>query len=244
MLLQHSGLHYRSFMKALSALLNPQTYFEIGTNKGFSLAQVPDADAICVDPDFQLEANPMAAGRKRGFLFQTTSDIFFAENDIRVFFPGGIDLAFLDGMHCFEFLLRDILNTERFCHKTSVMLIHDCLPLNVRMTNREFVLDETEPEPMRFWWAGDVWRVLPILARFRPDLRICFFDCPPTGLVAVSNLDSHSSLLAENYADILSEFSVLSLAEYGIDRLWNLYPTLSTNTCTEDEVLAALFSRA
>lgn len=53
-------------------------------------------------------------------------------------------------MHCFEFLLRDKFNTERFCHQISVMLIHDRLPLNVRMTNREFVLDETEPAPMRF----------------------------------------------------------------------------------------------
>lgn len=44
-------------------------------------------------------------------LFQATSDDFFASDFLR---RDGIrlGLSFLDGMHLYEFLLRDVMNTE------------------------------------------------------------------------------------------------------------------------------------
>jgi hypothetical protein len=39
-----------------------------------------------------------------------------------------IDRAFIDGMHCFEFVLRDFINTERYMSWTSVIVFNDVLP--------------------------------------------------------------------------------------------------------------------
>ncbi len=36
----------------------------------------------------------------------------------------------------------------------------------------------------RIYWTGDVWKLIPILQRYRPDLQLTLFDAPPSGLVA------------------------------------------------------------
>ena len=54
---------------------------------------------------------------------------------MRDFFPKGPDIAFLDGMHRAEYLLRDFMNTERFSHERTLILLHDCLPVNARMAD-------------------------------------------------------------------------------------------------------------
>ena len=43
-----------------------------------------------------------------------------------------IDLAFIDGMHLFEYTLRGSINIERRGHDNSVVLIHDIIPMNLR----------------------------------------------------------------------------------------------------------------
>ena len=171
-----------------------------------------------------------------------SSDEFFAEYDVRVFFPRGVDIAFLDGMHRFEYLLRDFMNTERCCHDRSLILLHDCLPVNLRMAERKWLTDPAEQESTRSWWAGDVWRLLPILKKYRPDLRMRFLDCPPTGLVAVTNLDPRSAVLRRSYYTILDEFSCLDLSSYGLDQLWSLFPTLNSRDIIAEEVLTFVFS--
>ena len=87
--------------------------------------------------------------KQRAFFFQMTSDAFFADHDLALFFPRGVDLAFIDGMHRFEFLLRDFINTERRCHARSIVLLHDCLPRNCRMAERVARIDESEAAETR-----------------------------------------------------------------------------------------------
>src|SRR6476646_4213199 len=182
---EHLGVDYVTFMEFIARVLRPTSYFEIGTNIGNSLVPI-SCDAICVDPHFRINRD-VILGRKRTFFFQMTSDEFFAENKTSMFFPRGVDMVFLDGLHRFEFLLRDFINIERFCHKGSIVLLHDCLPYNVEITARALIDGD---------WAGDVCKILPILKKYRPDLRIHLLDCPPTGLVACTQLDPHSNILA------------------------------------------------
>jgi hypothetical protein len=191
----HGGVGSARFIKFLAREIAPSSYLEIGTRAGESLEKT-DCDAICVDPDFVLKPDVMKK-RRRAFFFQMTSDEFFASNDLKQFFPKGVDLAFLDGMHHFEFLLRDFINTEKSSRQDSVILMRDCLPGNANITNRI-----RKPGP----WAGDVWKMLPILKRYRPDLKVVMFDCPPTGLVACTNLNPESSILPEAYDQIVAEF--------------------------------------
>jgi hypothetical protein len=80
--------------------------------------------------------------------------------------------------------------------------------------------DESEGR-FRTWWTGDVWKIIPVLRKFRPDLKLFIFDCAPTGLVVVSNLDSGSNALRIAYGDILDELRDLDLERYTIRRLWS-----------------------
>jgi hypothetical protein len=230
--LQHTGVRYLEFMHTLSIALATRSYFEIGTNIGNSLKAI-QCDAVCVDPQFKVSQNVLE-GRRRAHFFQTTADDFFSHYNLGAFLPGGPDLAFLDGLHHFEALLRDFTNTERQCHARSVILLHDCLPQNERMAERKFRFDESEDTRTRLDWTGDVWKLLPILRKYRPDLRCIVFDCGPTGLVACSRLDSYSSELSKNYEKIVEEFHAVALCEFGLSQLWMQYPMIDTRKLSEN----------
>jgi hypothetical protein len=228
---EHLGVDYISFMGYMAKVLRPASYLEIGTNTGASLTQF-SCDSVCVDPNFQINRDILLQ-RKRSFFFQMTSDEFFATNNLFWFFPGGVDIAFLDGLHRFEFLLRDFINTERFCHPSSIVLIHDCLPYNVEITTRSFLPGD---------WAGDVCRILPLLRKYRPDLRIRLLDCPPTGLVACTSLNPQSTVLAERYQQIVDEFLEYELTECSIKNHVTLFPCIDTSPLMQHpEHMTALF---
>ena len=108
-----------------------------------------------------------------------TSDDFFANHDVAAMFPNGIDFAFIDGMHLFEFALRDFMNIERLSNKNSVVALHDCYPPQPRMGGTRAQHEA---------WCGDVWKLLPIFNRYRPELDVKVYDCPPSGVVFVSGL--------------------------------------------------------
>lgn len=237
----HSGISYLTFFETVFKVLRPRTYFEIGGKAGDSLAKFP-CDSICVDPNLQLNAGVIGC-RTRTFLFQMESDEFFKKEGIRKFFPHGADIGFLDGLHLFEFLLRDLANFERSSHVKSIAILHDCLPTNERMAERKFRpggLDELAHE--RDFWTGDVWKVLPAIKKYRPDLRVFFLDCAPTGLVIVTNLDSGGESFLDNYQKIVGDFMSMQLADYTFERLWNLFPTLSSaELIKHDGDLGAVF---
>ena len=63
-------------------------------------------------------------------------------------------------------------------------------------------------------WAGDTWKALWILQRYRPDLRIFAFDAPPSGLVVVTGLDPPSTLLRQRYEDAIGAAAAIDLAGF------------------------------
>jgi hypothetical protein len=224
--LQLHGVWYLDFLKLLDTHLAPQSYLEIGTHQGESLSRIT-CDAIAVDTEFALKDN-LLGKRRHTFLFQMTSDAFFREHDVRSFFPHGVDLAFLDGMHRIEYLLRDFINAEAAAHRRSIVLMHDCLPLNGRMARRSFVQGGPEEGDIAHAWTGDVWKILPILKQYRPDLRVLLLDCPPTGLVAVTRLDPESAVLDRNYHQILDAFTPMSIEAFGLTQLWTEFPLVDS----------------
>jgi hypothetical protein len=138
-------------------------------------------------------------------MFQMQSDTFFEMYDPVAVLGGPIDLAFLDGMHLFEYLLRDFIHTERACHAGSMVVLHDCVPIDPFMATRDSedkAIRNKSRQPL--WWTGDVWKVVAILQHYRPDLVITLFDAPPTGLVVVTHLDRANRTLSEQYNAILS----------------------------------------
>lgn len=212
---QADGQNYLDFLGELHLNLKPAWYLEIGTQKGYSLARARGA-AIAIDPAFQIETKTFAALPEL-HMFQLTSDAFFetgwiARNAVQ------LDFAFLDGMHLFEFLLRDFLNTERASHPGGCIAMHDCVPFNRVMALRDWDKSVTKS------WTGDVWKILPILRQYRPQLRVDVVDCAPTGLVVVTGLDPNDRVLEQNYDAIHAEWMGRSLDDYGIDRFATDFP--------------------
>lgn len=203
----HQGVIYFEALGWFHKFLNPKNYLEIGTRAGDSLRDVA-CPAIAIDPDFRVSGDII--GKKSTLhIFQKTSDDFFRDHDPVGLFGAPLDLAFLDGLHWYEFLLRDFINTEKSCKKNSVVILHDCVPTNLYYARR--VIDDMQhlaqeiPNPE--WWAGDVWKMAAILKKTRPDLRIHVFDAPPTGLVCITNLDPDSTVLEDNYFDLVRELA-------------------------------------
>lgn len=175
---------------ALHRKLRPRTYFEIGVRKGVSLglSRVP---SVGVDPYYQVTDELHCDVH----LVRTTSDEFFArKHPFAHFEEPVVDLAFIDGMHLSEFALRDFINTERFCHPGSVIVIDDVLPRNVVEAGRGRVGSAVGGA-----WAGDVYKVIDVLRRHRPDLVLLEMDTKPTGTLVVLLPDASDRSLAAAY---------------------------------------------
>lgn len=224
-----SGESYHEVLSRLHSFLSPQTYLEIGVWTGNALA-LANCATIAVDPAFQID-KPVLGKKPYCGLYQLTSDAFFAQFSPSAIFGRPIDLAFLDGLHQFEFLLRDFINTEKHSRRNSVICLHDCIPADSYVARRNQADTRFSKQTSHHgWWAGDVWKVPSILMKYRPDLKLHAFDAEPTGLVAITNLDPTSTVLEQAYFDILSEFSDLSLSEAGDNYISKLpmHSTLAT----------------
>ncbi|ESY78186.1 methyltransferase type 11 [Mesorhizobium sp. LNHC221B00] len=236
----HTGIHYTRWLKEAAQALEAKLYFEIGNNGGESIRAI-QCDAVCVHPF--LESTNVLMRRRNTHFYQGTSDEFFSDlTAVNRVVPEGIDLAFLDGLHLVEVLLRDFINAEQLANTRSMFVLHDCLPLNERMAQRKrYSGDDSEPKEIGGFWTGDVWKIVPLLAKYRPELHISYVDCPPTGLVVCTGLDRENRVLVENYDRIVGESEALTLTSFGLDKLWDLFPMLKSDQVFKTQ---SLFDKA
>ena len=224
-------LSYLTVLERLHSGLRPQTYLEIGSDVGKSL-RLANCKSIAVDPRFRLTDD--AIGPKPAcLLFQMPSDRFFAENDPKSLLGSPIDIAFIDGMHLFEYCLRDFSNVERHAKANSVIAIHDIIPGDLEMAARIPVVGSA--------WTGDVWKVILLLLHYRPDLKIICLDSPPTGIALVTNLNPSSRLLTECYFDLVEEYRSKELEEIGLASYRSMIPLASTDEVSSTFKIAARF---
>ena len=202
-----NGEFYFDALARIHRHLQPRTYLEIGIAQGESLRSVqPHTRVIGVDPAAELPYEPPINVR----IFRQTSDEFFAQHDARKEFGGlPLELAFIDGMHHFDYALRDFMNVERCCEPSSTILIHDCFPRD-RVT--------AQRERASAFWSGDVWKLVVLLKKYRPELAIHTVATPPTGLTIVRNLDPSSTVIAANLARLCEEFLALDYSYVEKDR--------------------------
>ena len=195
------GEDYFGVLRRIHAHLRPRTYVEIGVERGESIRLVsPETRALGVDPQPQI---PFAVAPNVR-IFARASDEFFAQNDVRAELGGlPIDLAFIDGMHHFEFALRDFMNIEPLCTRESTILIHDVCPLDERTGARERVTG---------FWSGDIWRLVLLLRKHRPDLVVHSIATSPTGLAIVRNLDPQSRYIRDHLDELTEEYLAVDFA--------------------------------
>jgi hypothetical protein len=201
------GTDYSEFLPMIHSHLRPRTYLEIGVETGRSIALArPETRAIGIDPEPRIEV-PLGP---RTSIVAMTSDDYFTTRDVHADLGGlPIDLAFIDGMHRFEFALRDFVNIEKYAAPLSTVLIHDCYPLN-RLT--------AERERHTVFWSGDIWRFILVLRKYRPDLSVNVIATAPTGLGVVRRLDPASKVLGERLEEIGREFLALDYSVLDADK--------------------------
>jgi hypothetical protein len=222
MLIKNDGRHYTTLIADLVKIRAVKTYLEIGVFQGANLESVHCDVAIGVDLQFTLKHNVMV-GKKELHLYQSPSDAFFDSGRLKNLAPNGLDMAFLDGMHLFEFLLRDFYKTEKHCRSNSLVLMHDCLPSEAAWTSRSQLTGA---------WTGDVWKMIPILKKYRPDLGVKAVNASPSGVLFVSNLDPSSTLLEKKYLEIVSEFKGVESSEENIRAAYDLIEIVGEEEAT------------
>jgi hypothetical protein len=175
------------FLAMLHEHLKPRGYLEIGVFSGDSLRLVrPGIPAIGIDPYPHLHGHfPGTTMVKR-----RTSDQFFEDfhplldgepkdDQVALDWLLALDLAFIDGMHLYEYALRDFMNIERYSNPRTVVVFDDVLPRNDQEAAREQCPGD---------WTGDVWKTPRVLQMYRPELNIILVDTQPTGTCVVFGL--------------------------------------------------------
>lgn len=228
-----AGRGYRGLLAELHTRHVVDWYLEIGCRTGRSLSAVR-AKTVAIDPFFRIGTDVLGA-KPELHLLQATSAEVFAE--LRLERMGVRPaLSFIDGMHLIEAVLDDLIGVEAVSRPGGVILIHDAVPGDLAMTTRDVTgLPKGAP------WTGDVWKILPILAEWRPDLRVEVFDARPTGLVAVSRLDPGNRTLARNRKPILRDWQNRTLDRHGVGDFFAGFDLLPA---TSDGRLDRLFAEA
>ena len=189
---------YYGLLRRIHELRQPDLYVEIGVHEGHSLAFVqPGTRIVGVDP-----APKVAEPPPDTTIVAETSDDFFANP--AALRGEAIDLAFADGLHLWEQTLRDVANLERHSAPASVILIHDCNPIDEVTAARERTTAI---------WSGDVWKTVVALRRFRPDLSVVTADVEPTGLAIVTQLDPTNRVLFDRFDEIVNDIDQLRWAD-------------------------------
>jgi hypothetical protein len=197
------GPDYRKVLKWVHRTLSPPLYIEIGVNDGASLKLTSsNTKSMGIDP------NPRCPAMPNVEIFSLTSDEFFEKvqaGDIKGARP--FSLAFIDGLHTYDQALRDFINLEKISSPASVIMIHDCIPLDA--------ISSANPRLSQFY-TGDVWKTLLIIARSRPDLKICIFPAWPSGLALITGLNSKSEMLEQNFSALVEQYRSMPFEDYAL----------------------------
>lgn len=154
-----------------------KTYLEIGVRRGKVFFKVACLNKVAVDPEYSFgwkEKIKRSLSTLRGRKFyDLTSDDFFDQYADKLFSENKVDIVLVDGMHEFEFALRDILNSLKYLSDHGVIIVHDCNPLSKEATCS---FKEYEQRGFTGTWNGDVWKSIYYLQENRKDLEVFVAD--------------------------------------------------------------------
>jgi len=196
------GPDYYQVLAWLHEILRPERYVEIGVFRGDSLKLVKcPTVALGIDPFPAIDDSARIQAR----VIAMPSDEFFRRHSLREFFGiNSFSFAFVDGLHQFEQVISDIFNLEAYALPDSVIAVHDTLPLDESTSSRE---------RRTLFHTGDVWKLIPFLQQYRPDLETVTITAGPSGLTLIRGLDpAHAKSKTE--AEGISHFRQLTWDYY------------------------------
>lgn len=196
------GPNYYEVLGWLHQDLRPESYFEIGVFRGDTLTlAMPPTIALGIDPSPEVEDR----WRTETHLMRLPSSEFFAKYTLKQFFgKDSFSLAFVDGLHQFEQAIDDIFNLEVYAQPESVIAVHDTIPLDEETAARE---------RRATFYTGDVWKVIPFLKCYRPDLELITVRTGPSGLTLIRRLNPMRKRSKEEI-EVLARFQELPWEYY------------------------------
>ena len=156
-------------IKFLQSKKEFKNYLEIGCDQDQLFSRINIENKIGVDP--------VSGGNIR-----KSSDEFFLTNKIN------FDLVFIDGLHEYYQVKKDILNSLKFLKPNGVILVHDCLPSS---------MSKQAVPRYRMSWNGDVWKAIVDL---RQDENLEIFTCEIDQGIGIIKKEKNSSILKLNKA--------------------------------------------
>ena len=139
-------------------------YLEIGCDQDQLFSKIEIQNKTGVDP-------------VSGGTIRKTSDSFFKENNKK------FDIIFIDGLHTYKQVKKDILNSVDCLKENGIILVHDCMPDS---------LSKQAVPRYKMQWNGDVWKAIVDL-RQNKDLNI--FTCEIDQGIGIIKNDMNSSVL-------------------------------------------------
>jgi len=161
-----------------------KTYLEIGVNKGTTFEKIEVKNKIGVDPIIPAAERVKNILNKNIKYFQKTSNEFFSSKDKEIFKNNKIDVAFIDGLHEYKQVIRDVESCLDNLNERGVLVLHDCNPLSKCNAICGPTLKEAQINAKNLGfsqgtgpWLGDVWKAIAHLRSKRDDLNIFVLDC-------------------------------------------------------------------
>ena len=149
-------------------------YLEIGCQSDINFSRIQIDQRIGVDP-------------YDGGTHRMSSDDFFKEN------KDSFDIIFIDGLHEYEQVLRDIKNSVKFLNKEGIIIVHDCLPSKI--------WHQTIPQSHSSW-NGDVWKAIVECRTLENlDTYTCIAD-HGLGIIFNRNNKNRLNLEIENFKEL------------------------------------------
>ena len=167
-----------------------KTYLEIGIAEGRNFVKVKAKNKIGVDPKIippkvrrKIKINRLIG--KNIKYFQMKSNDFFKNEAEKLFKKNKSDVAFIDGLHEYHQVLRDVENCLKYLTDKGVIVLHDCnphseivaMPEKVRnkvKKKREEAKDKIKKERLTETnvWTGDVWKAVVSIRSFKKEVKV------------------------------------------------------------------------
>ncbi len=155
-------------------------YLEIGVFNGRVFFRIKSTFKIAVDPAFAFDAfrkigktvvNPYNVFNR---FIEKKGDDFFDQDAPQLFAKKSCEMALIDGMHEYDFALRDVENTLKYLSNDGVIVMHDCNPVT---KEEACTFQEWKAKDFKGQWNGDVWKTIMHLRTFRDDINVFVLDC-------------------------------------------------------------------
>jgi len=155
------------------------TYLEIGVFAGGVFFPVKAKRKIAVDPEFtfgKFKRRKKILKNLSNFnasYYEISSDDFFDKYADALFKDRPIDICLIDGMHEYEYALRDVENTLNYLQQDGVIIMHDCNP---RIAEAAISFQEWKNKNYEGNWNGNVWKTIIHLRSLRKDISVFVLD--------------------------------------------------------------------